>query len=82
MAKSYGPAGIFSTDDAVADQRQIDAENFVEEFDDDGHGDDDEREVPCTDCGNVECTCGDVGNFDDEWDDITEDVDGELTPEE
>lgn len=55
MAKSFGPCGIFSTDDAVADQRQIEAESFVEE--DDFY--DDLNDDSCADCSHSPCVCAD-----------------------
>lgn len=51
----YGPAGIFSTDNAQSDQMQIDAEQHVDEGDDELSG------VICVGCGNdlYLCTCQD-----------------------
>ena len=70
----FGPAGIFSTDDPAADQRQIEAESHNPEEDlweqpDEVHGDDpgeypwdiSDREEPKQDCVTGTCNCGWVG---------------------
>lgn len=52
----FGPAGIFSTDDPGADQRQIDAESApFEEWDDDDYSHEDEADYPEVDSVSSAC---------------------------
>ena len=37
--ESFGPAGLFSTDNLASDLRQIDAENYVDYVEEDDEGD-------------------------------------------